>query len=427
MDSSAANRVDLTPLLEELRAQLSGRAGARRRPFRLGVVVEEGNVAGGSFARSLEREAVAGAVEVEHRVVPRDNPETTLTVLDALVVDPTVNGVVVVQPVRSLPAGVVAAHLPASKDVEAVTPAALSAAAEGRRRGTPVAEACLATLVHLGVDCSRARILVVGHGPTGGRPIAQRLLATGAQVSVIQSNIDEVDPLPPYDVLISAIGIAGVMPRAAIRPGTTVLDVGTSLVDGQLRGDITPEAGAEAQWVTPVPGGIGRITAVCALLSLTELGGLQPGPVASWSLLEAVARTISPLDAAGGAAAAAITGALAAALDGLCRLHQPAEEISESGRTAVRLLLAADRDRLVFGEYQRAKRKGDLAELEAARLRALATPSEIAGQLQMLEDRLRSLHTTPSLDLDRKLALELAVAAREAVTRLQHEFSAQPS
>jgi hypothetical protein len=178
--------------------------------------------------------------------------------------------------------------------------------------------------------------------------------------------------------------------------------------------------------VTPVPGGIGRITAVCALLSLTELGGIQPGPVASWSLLETVARMLSPRDAAGGAAAAAITGALAAGLDGLCRLHAPAEEISESGQAAVRLLLAADRDRLAFGHYQHAQRQGDPASVAAARLRALATPGEIADQLNLLEERLRALETTPSLDLDRRLALELTVAAREAVTRLKKEFSSQP-
>jgi methylenetetrahydrofolate dehydrogenase (NADP+)/methenyltetrahydrofolate cyclohydrolase len=427
VSSSASNLVDLSPLLDELRTQLRSRAQARKRPYRLGVVVEEGNVAGGSFARSLEREAVAGGVEVVHRTVPRDQPETTLTVLDALVVDPTVNGVVVVQPVNSLPAGVVAAHLPASKDVEAVTPAALAAAAEGRRRGTPVAEACLATLDFLDLDCSRLRVLVLGHGPTGGRPISQRLLATGAQVTVIQSGIDQVDELPPYDVLISAIGIAGVMPKAAIRAGTTVLDVGTSIVDGHLQGDVSAEAGAAAARVTPVPGGVGRITSVCALLSLTELGGLQPGPVASWSLLEAVARMLSPRDAAGGAAAAAITGALAAALDGLCRLHGPADEISESGQAAVRLLLAADRDRLAFGDYQAAQRGGDSASITAARLRALATPTEITDQLALLERRLQALQTTPSLELDRRLALELTVAAREAVTRLQAEFSNQPT
>ncbi|HVC38586.1 MAG TPA: hypothetical protein VNH20_01265 [Candidatus Dormibacteraeota bacterium] len=427
MNSRAPNLIDLDPLLSELRAQLGARVRASKRPFRLGVVVEDGNVAGGSFARSLEREAIAGGVAVIHRTVPADRSETTLTVLDALVVDPTVNGVVVVQPVHSLPAGTVAAHLPASKDVEAVTPAALSAAAEGRRRGTPVAEACLATLAHLGIDCSQSRILVVGHGPTGGRPIAQRLLATGAQVSVVQSDIAGVAPLPPYDVLISAIGIAGVLPEAAIRAGTTVLDVGTSMVDGQLRGDVSPEAGRRAARVTPVPGGVGRITAVCALLALTELGDLQPGPVASWSLLEAVARMLSPRDAAGGAAAAAITGALAAALDGLCRLHGPAEDISASGQVAVGLLLAADRDRLAFGDYQRLRRLGEATALAAARIRALATPAEIADQLALLEERLRALETTPSLDLDRRLALELTEAAREAVTRLRESFLVQPA
>ncbi|HUY25188.1 MAG TPA: hypothetical protein VMV09_07790 [Candidatus Saccharimonadales bacterium] len=115
MDSPPSNLVDLAPLLDELHGQLAARVQARRRRYRLGVVVEEGNVAGGSFARSLERQASAGGVEAEHRTVPRDDAETTLTVLDALVVDPTVNGVVVVQPVKSLPAGMIAAHLPASR------------------------------------------------------------------------------------------------------------------------------------------------------------------------------------------------------------------------------------------------------------------------------------------------------------------------
>ncbi|MHB8395376.1 MAG: hypothetical protein ACYDC5_12980, partial [Candidatus Dormibacteria bacterium] len=175
---------------------------------------------------------------------------------------------------------------------------------------------------------------------------------------------------------------------------------------------------------TPVPGGVGRITSVCALLSLTELSSLAPGPVASWSLLEAVSRLISPRDAAGGAAAAAVTGALAAALDGLCRMHQPSAEIAQSAETAVRLLLAADRDRLAFGAFQRAQRSG-ASGLAEARLAAVATPGEIAAQLEELEGRLAALQTTPALDLDRRLAMEITRAAREAVLRLQQEFSAQ--
>jgi methylenetetrahydrofolate dehydrogenase (NADP+)/methenyltetrahydrofolate cyclohydrolase len=417
-------RVDLDPLLNDLRAQLRERTTGRRRPVRLGVLVERGNVAGGSFARSLEKEAALAGIAVVHRVAEPDDPDQTLILLDELVVDPTISGVVVVQPVRSLPTAVVAAHLPASKDVEAITPAALAAAAAGGRRGTPVAEACLAILLHLGVDLERVRVLLVGHGPTGGRPIAQRLLAAGAQLTVVQREVAALDPLPAYDVLISAVGSAGVIPESVVHAGATVLDVGTSMVAGQLRGDLSPGAALRAGRHTPVPGGVGRITSVCALLSLTELAAIPPGPVASWSLLEAVARLLSPRDPAGGAAAAAITGALAAALDGLCRMHGDSSEIARSGQTAVRLLLAADRDREAFGEYQRARR-ADANDLEDRRLTALATPAEIAAQLEALELRLGQLTTTPALELDRRLAQEIAGAAREAVRRLQEEFSQQ--
>ncbi len=416
--------IDLDPLLQRLRTELEHRCLRRRRPLRLGILVERGNVAGGSFARSLEKEAALAGVEVERRMAEPDDPEQTLILLDELVVNPTVAGIVVVQPLRSLPFPVVAAHLPASKDVEAITPAALAASASGARRGTPVAEACLATLEHLSVDLENARILLVGHGPTGGRPIAQRLLAAGAQVTVVQRDIASLTPLPPYDVLISAVGIAGVITENVIEPGATVLDVGTSMVAGRLQGDLSEAAARRALFHTPVPGGVGRITSVLALLSLTELSAIPPGPVASWSLLEAVARLLSPLDPAGGAAAAAITGSLAAALDGLCRMHQPTGEIASSGEAAVRLLLAADRDRLAFGAFQRAQRRAqpDLATLRAD---ALGTPKEIAGQLEQLEERLRALKTTPALELDRRLAQELVEAAREAVLRLQQEFSAQ--
>lgn len=416
--------VDLGPLGDRLREELARRCAGRRRPFRIGVLVEEGNVPGGSFARSLERESATAGIEVDHRVAPAGAAEETLLILDQLVVDPTVTGVVVIQPVSSLPPFVVAAHLPASKDVEAITPGALAAAAAGRRRGTPVAEACLSALRYLGYDLAQTSVLVIGHGATGGRPIAQRLLAAGAHVSVVQHDVELLDPLPPYQVLISAVGIAAVIPPEVVREGTTVLDVGTSMVGGTLRGDLGPGAAERAARVTPVPGGIGRITSVCALLSLTELASLPPGPVASWSLLEAVARLLSPRDPAGGAAAAAITGALAAALDGLCRMHLPPEEIADSGHTAAQLLLAADRDRQAFGAFQRAQRQG--AGLGAARQAAIETPGEIAARLGALEVRLGELETTPALDLDRKLALEIARAAREAVVRLQREFAAQP-
>ncbi|HUY61506.1 MAG TPA: bifunctional 5,10-methylenetetrahydrofolate dehydrogenase/5,10-methenyltetrahydrofolate cyclohydrolase [Candidatus Dormibacteraeota bacterium] len=417
--------IDLSSLVDDLRRELATRVAGRRRGYRLGMVLEAGNAAGGSFARALDREAVTAGIAVDRREVAGGDPDATLLALDALVVDPTVDGVVVMQPVRSLSPGAIAAHLPASKDVEAITPTARAQAADGLHRGTPVAEACVAVLEHLGVDCARSRVLIVGHGPSGGRPITQRLLAAGAQVSVVQQDIARVAPVPPYDVLVTAVGRAGVIPPQVVHPGATVLDVGTAFVDGRLVGDVGPEAAARAARVTPVPGGVGRITAICALLSLTELAGRVPGPVASWSLLETAARVISPRDPAGGAAVTAITGALGAALDGLCRLHGLSPAIAESGGLAARLLLAADRDRTAFGAYQAATRAGDPQAIASTRAAALAVPGEIASALGELVDRLAGLQTSPALDLDRTLALQVAEAARTAVLRLQREFASQ--
>ncbi|MGA9776581.1 MAG: hypothetical protein WBU92_11795, partial [Candidatus Dormiibacterota bacterium] len=87
------------------------------------------------------------------------------------------------------------------------------------------------------------------------------------------------------------------------------------------------------------------------------------------------------------------------------------------------LLLAADRDRRAFGDFQRAQRQG--GDVATARQAALATPGEIGERLAELEARLRELTTTPSLDLDRRLAVQITAAAREAVQRLQREFSKQ--
>ncbi len=408
--------VDLGPLVDRLRTEVRRRAAARHQGYRLGIVVEEGNASGASFARSLAREAAAAGVVVDQTEVCGDDPQAILLALDRLVVDPRVDGIVVMQPLSGLPPAVVAAHLPASKDVEAITPTARALAADGLHRGTPVAEACIETLSALGVDLARARILVVGHGPSGGRPIAQRLLAAGAQVSIVQREIAAVSPLPPYDVLVSAVGRADVIPTEAVAPGSVVLDVGTSFVGGRLVGDVGAAAAARARLATPVPGGIGRVTAVCALLALTELRRHPPGPVASWSLLETAARIASPADPAGGAALGAMTGALSAALDGLCRMHEPPEAIADSGALAVRLLLAADRDRAAFAAYRRASRLQQGAE--QARAEAARTPAEIADLLAEVVRRLSQLTTTDALDVDRVLGLRLAEAARDAVRQL---------
>ena len=74
------------------------------------------------------------------------------------------------------------------------------------------------------------------------------------------------------DILIAAIGRPGMITSEYVKPGAAVIDVGTSLVDGRLLGDVD-RASVEpiAGWLTPVPGGVGPMTIAMLLRNTLAL------------------------------------------------------------------------------------------------------------------------------------------------------------
>ncbi len=73
------------------------------------------------------------------------------------------------------------------------------------------------------------------------------------------------------EVVVVAAGVPGLIRGEDLMPGATVIDVGTTLVDGVLRGDVDfesalPVAGA----ITPVPGGVGPVTNVALLRNVVK-------------------------------------------------------------------------------------------------------------------------------------------------------------
>ena len=71
------------------------------------------------------------------------------------------------------------------------------------------------------------------------------------------------------DILVAAVGRAGFVTADMVKPGAVVIDVGINRVDGKVCGDVDFENVKEkAGWITPVPGGVGRMT-IAMLLSNT--------------------------------------------------------------------------------------------------------------------------------------------------------------
>jgi methylenetetrahydrofolate dehydrogenase (NADP+)/methenyltetrahydrofolate cyclohydrolase len=77
--------------------------------------------------------------------------------------------------------------------------------------------------------------------------------------------------LKSADVVVVATGVPGLIRGEDLMPGATVIDVGTTLVDGSLKGDVDFESAARfAGAITPVPGGVGPVTNIALLRNVVK-------------------------------------------------------------------------------------------------------------------------------------------------------------
>jgi methylenetetrahydrofolate dehydrogenase (NADP+) / methenyltetrahydrofolate cyclohydrolase len=116
--------------------------------------------------------------------------------------------------------------------------------------------------------------VVVGRSNIVGKPMAQLLLASDCTVTLAHSRTGDLAALcRTADILVAAVGRPEMIRGSWIKPGAIVIDVGINRVPtpgGKTRivGDVaTQEAMSVASFVTPVPGGVGRMTVACLLFN----------------------------------------------------------------------------------------------------------------------------------------------------------------
>ncbi|AJQ95853.1 bifunctional methylenetetrahydrofolate dehydrogenase/methenyltetrahydrofolate cyclohydrolase FolD [Gynuella sunshinyii] len=114
-----------------------------------------------------------------------------------------------------------------------------------------------------GVSYHGMEAVVVGASNHVGRPMALELLLAGCTVTVTHKFTRDLEAhVRRAEILVVAVGRAGMIPGDWVKEGAVVIDVGiTRLEDGSLTGDIEfDKAKEKAAWITPVPGGVGPMT-----------------------------------------------------------------------------------------------------------------------------------------------------------------------
>ncbi|MDB5373014.1 MAG: bifunctional methylenetetrahydrofolate dehydrogenase/methenyltetrahydrofolate cyclohydrolase [Belnapia sp.] len=276
----SARIIDGKATAERLRGGLAARIATLGFHPGLRVVRVGDDPASGVYVRNKDRAAAAAGFDSATIHLPADIRESDLLMLVAdLNIDPTVDGILVQLPLppQIRPNMVIAAIDPA-KDVDGFHPLNAGRLASGQPGLVPCTPKGVMHLLrdtHGGgaTPLAGARAVVLGRSQIFGRPMLQLLLAADCTVTVVHSRSrDLAGECRRADILIAAVGRAGLVRGDWIAEGATVIDVGINRgADGKLVGDVAfaealPRAGA----ITPVPGGVGPMTIACLLENTLE-------------------------------------------------------------------------------------------------------------------------------------------------------------
>jgi methylenetetrahydrofolate dehydrogenase (NADP+) / methenyltetrahydrofolate cyclohydrolase len=258
------------------------------------------------YVRNKMRACEEVGIRSEHHSLPATTTASELAdLIESLNTRQDVDGILVQLPLPGNldETGIIEAINP-EKDVDGFHPITVGRLAMGRPTFVPCTPAgIIELLLRSNIQISGVDSCVVGRSQIVGRPMAQLLLQRDATVTVCHSRTRDLAAVTRQaDLLIVAIGRPGLIGRAHIKPGATVIDVGMNQVTDEatarrlfgaeaearieviakrgymLVGDVNPsEADAVAGRRTPVPGGVGLLTVALLMKNTLQAAKMRRG------------------------------------------------------------------------------------------------------------------------------------------------------
>lgn len=257
----------------ELKAQVA-ELGKRGIVPGLAVVLVGDDPASAVYVRSKEKAAAEVGVRTYDVRLPASTSQAELLdVVRRFNEDEAVDGILVQLPLPAhIDPDLIQDATRPEKDVDGFHPDNIGRLAQGRPRfvaATP--KGCMRLLAEAKVAVEGKKAVVVGRSNIVGKPMSMLLINESATVTLCHSRTrDLAAELRDADIVIAAVGRAGLIRGEWIKPGAVVIDVGTNRsAEGKLVGDVEFAAAAErASAITPVPGGVGPMT-IASLLENT--------------------------------------------------------------------------------------------------------------------------------------------------------------
>jgi methylenetetrahydrofolate dehydrogenase (NADP+)/methenyltetrahydrofolate cyclohydrolase len=236
------------------------------------------------YLRRKHDAAEEAGIASDDRKLPEETSEDELLELvAALNDDDSVDGILVQLP---LPAQVDEARviraLDPVKDVDGFHPFNAGQLYLGRPTLVPATPlGIMALLAEHRIPLEGAEAVVIGRSDIVGKPIAHLLLQANATVTICHSRTRDLARYTlEADVLVVAVGSPDVVTADMIKQGAAVVDVGINRTENGVVGDVAPDAGELAAYLTPVPGGVGPMTIAMLLRNTVKAARYRRGLLA---------------------------------------------------------------------------------------------------------------------------------------------------
>ncbi|MCT4783686.1 MULTISPECIES: bifunctional methylenetetrahydrofolate dehydrogenase/methenyltetrahydrofolate cyclohydrolase FolD [Exiguobacterium] len=242
---------------------------------KLKVILIGDDPASHSYVRGKER--AAAEIGIDSQVLRFDasiSERELLELIDSMNADADLHGILVQLP---LPAHIdenrVIMRISPDKDVDGFHPENVGKMMLGLETLLPCTPHGILHLAKMQTDLVGKHVVVIGRSQIVGKPVGMLFLNESATVTYCHSKTKDLPAMTRQaDILIVAVGRAGLVTKEMVKPGAVVIDVGVNRVENRLVGDVDYEHVKDvASAITPVPGGVGPMTITMLMHNTVEV------------------------------------------------------------------------------------------------------------------------------------------------------------
>ncbi|MBR2968003.1 MAG: bifunctional methylenetetrahydrofolate dehydrogenase/methenyltetrahydrofolate cyclohydrolase FolD [Clostridia bacterium] len=260
---------------QEVKLEAEAYLARNGRKIGLAVILVGDDFASGIYVRNKINACNENCIQsFAHRLPASTTEEELIELIHKLNDDKTVDGILVQLPLPShMRQNVVLSHISAKKDADGF----LAENAGNLMLGNPSLNACtpcgiIELIKSTGRSIDGANAVVIGRSNIVGKPISLLLMENNATVTMCHSHTNNFINFSRHaDILVVAVGKKGLIKADMVKKGAVVIDVGMNRQDGHLCGDVEYDEVKEvADFITPVPGGVGPMTIAMLLKNIVK-------------------------------------------------------------------------------------------------------------------------------------------------------------